>query len=114
MRKETVKFLKDVSKLELRFPVAEIARKTGFSKGNVSEYLDGKKEPSENFLKKFYEKFYPPDKKHVPKSLELGDLETLERHEYITIIRNQSETIKSQQQTMQFLLANEKKVFATP
>lgn len=51
------KFYEDVKKLGLRSPVAEIARSTGMSKGPVSEYLSGKKVPSEAFLKKFYDSF---------------------------------------------------------
>jgi hypothetical protein len=39
------KFYKDVTELKLRFPVAAIAKATGFSKGNVSDYLNKKKEP---------------------------------------------------------------------
>jgi transcriptional regulator with XRE-family HTH domain len=45
--------------LNLKFPVAAIARATGYSKSNVSDYLSGKKSPSENFLKAFYKFYYP-------------------------------------------------------
>lgn len=50
-------FYKDVEQLELRFPVAEISRKTGESKGNVSSILKKARTPSENFLNTFYNKF---------------------------------------------------------
>lgn len=50
-------FYKDVKSLGLKFPVAEITRATGHSKGNVSRYLSKKLEPSEQFLKAFYEQF---------------------------------------------------------
>lgn len=51
-------FYNDVSALGLKFPVAAISKATGFSKGNVSDYLSRKKEPSENFVKVFYKKLY--------------------------------------------------------
>lgn len=51
------KFYEYVDALGLKFPVAEIATRTGYSKGNISEVLSKSKEPSENFIKKFYEKF---------------------------------------------------------
>lgn len=50
-------FYKHVSTLGLKFPVAAIAKATGFSKGNVSDYLKKVKEPSENFINKVYETF---------------------------------------------------------
>jgi transcriptional regulator with XRE-family HTH domain len=55
---EQQRFLEDVKALGLRFPVKVIASKTGFSKGNVSSYVNGGARPSENFLKKFYECFH--------------------------------------------------------
>lgn len=51
------RFLADVESLKLRFPVARIAKETGFSKSNVSRYLKGDLQPSANFLKVFYEWF---------------------------------------------------------
>lgn len=51
------RFYADLENLDLKFPVAAIAKVTGFSKGNVSDYLGRKKEPSENFLRKFYQHF---------------------------------------------------------
>lgn len=50
-------FYDDVELLGLKFPNAEIAKVTKQSKGAVSEYLNKKKEPSEQFLKLFYEGF---------------------------------------------------------
>lgn len=57
--KQIEQFYKDVEGLNLKFPVAAIAKKTGESKGNVSKYLSKKPrtEPSESFLKKFYDSF---------------------------------------------------------
>jgi transcriptional regulator with XRE-family HTH domain len=48
------KFYQDVEQLELRFPVAEIAIETGFSKSNVSKYLKKARMPSGNFIATFY------------------------------------------------------------
>jgi transcriptional regulator with XRE-family HTH domain len=46
------RFLDAVKKLNIRFPVAEISRKTGYGKTTVADYLS-KKEASEEFLRKF-------------------------------------------------------------
>ena len=51
------KFYRDVESLDFRFPVSEIVRSTGLPKGNVSEVLNKKREPSENFMEKFYSAF---------------------------------------------------------
>lgn len=56
-KEEIEQFYKDVLEIDLKFPVAGIAEATGHSKGNVSKYLSRKLEPSESFLKAFYEKF---------------------------------------------------------
>lgn len=50
-------FIDFVKSLHLRFPIAEISKKTGYSEGVVSRYLNGKILPSEKFLQVFYEKF---------------------------------------------------------
>ena len=42
-----------LNKLKLKFPVAEIARKTGEDKGNVSKILNGKLPISDNFYTTF-------------------------------------------------------------
>lgn len=53
------RFLEAVNSLDAKFRNKEIISKTGYSKGIVSEYLnpDSGKEPSENFLRTFCEKF---------------------------------------------------------
>lgn len=51
------KFYEDVESLGLKFPVAAIQKETGFGKGTVSQYLNKKLEPSENFLTSFYKAF---------------------------------------------------------
>lgn len=59
------KFYEDVKALGLKFPVATIAKETGYSKGNVSAYLKGSA-PSQNFINAFYKKFSNSIKK-VPR-----------------------------------------------
>lgn len=51
------RFYEDVEGMKLKFPVATIAEKTKKAKGYVSEVLRKIKEPSEDFLNTFYEKF---------------------------------------------------------
>lgn len=51
------KFYHDVEKLGFTSPVANIAQKTGYAKGNISSILNRKLEPSEQFINKFYESF---------------------------------------------------------
>lgn len=51
------KFRADVAKLGLKFPGKTISEKTGYDKSTVSSYLKPDGEPSEPFLKAFYEKF---------------------------------------------------------
>lgn len=64
---EIQKFYDHVEGLGLKFPVAAIAKATGYGKGNVSAYLSRKDEPSENFIKAVYEKF-PIGSKKVSRS----------------------------------------------
>jgi phage repressor protein C with HTH and peptisase S24 domain len=52
-----VRFNEMLKKVSLRFPVAEIAKKTGFSKGSVSEILKENRSPTDEFLKKFSEAY---------------------------------------------------------
>lgn len=51
------KFIEAVGSLKLRFPVADIVKKTGYQSGTVSEYLSGKKPVSEKFFKVFCEAY---------------------------------------------------------
>jgi hypothetical protein len=51
-------FYIDLEALGLKRPVAAISKATGYSKGNVSEWINKVKEPSENFINKFYAVFY--------------------------------------------------------
>lgn len=104
-------FLKMVDKLGLRFPVATIARETGYSKGMVSRLLKGEDEPSEFFLIKFKQAFMEerniveedePKDKQVFEDSALGtqykNMETL-----LAIVRDQASTIASQQETIKLL-----------
>jgi hypothetical protein len=50
-------FYKDVESLNLRFPVAELHRKTGFSKGQISQVLNKALTPSEDLIKEFNKSF---------------------------------------------------------
>lgn len=47
-------FYKDVDDLKLRFPVAELVRMTGFSKGQISQVLAKTLSPSDELMKSFY------------------------------------------------------------
>lgn len=47
----------DIALLELRFPVATIAKRTGINKGNVSKVLNGKVPCGDNFHNRFYASF---------------------------------------------------------
>jgi transcriptional regulator with XRE-family HTH domain len=51
------KFYEDLKRLDLRFPGKEIANKLKVSKGYVSDVLNKKKEPSEEFMTDFYKMF---------------------------------------------------------
>ena len=46
-------FLSELHKLKIRFPVAEIVKKTGFTNGTVSEYINSKKQVSPRFFRAF-------------------------------------------------------------
>lgn len=48
-------WLEAVKKLDFRFPVAKISEDTGYKTATVSEYLGGKKDVSERFIRKFCE-----------------------------------------------------------
>ncbi|HEX7846450.1 MAG TPA: hypothetical protein VF476_11680 [Chitinophagaceae bacterium] len=57
-----------VDELDLKHPVKEITDKTGFIKGNVSRYINGKVKYSDSFLRKFCE-VYSLDYKEIKKKL---------------------------------------------
>jgi transcriptional regulator with XRE-family HTH domain len=49
--------LKAIESLNMKFPVVDIANLTGYDKGNVSSYLNGKKSVSGAFINRFQEVF---------------------------------------------------------
>ena len=49
--------LKEIKVLDIKYPTAEISKKTGYSKGTVSNYLTGKGFMSLEFIKTFCEKY---------------------------------------------------------
>lgn len=72
------KFYEDVEKLELRFPFAEIQKKTGESKGTVSGVLTKKREPSKRFLETFY-KHYQAELDEIDAQRSLEKVSLLEK-----------------------------------
>lgn len=55
VKKEDIeRFYSDLEALWLRFPVVAISEATGYSKGQVSDYLNRKKTPSAKFIQEFY------------------------------------------------------------
>jgi len=105
----TKRFINDVEKLKLRFPVQMISERTNTSKSNVSLYLNGKREPSSNFLKKFYAEFFPdtgitesmvvyePEEEYLTKDKYIKQLEDHLRtkDELINQLRKEIENFKS-------------------
>jgi hypothetical protein len=70
------KFYEDVEKLGLKFPGKEISKKLHVSKGYVSDVLNKKKEPSEEFLNDFYNLFTngSQENNNMNDALPVGDL----------------------------------------
>jgi transcriptional regulator with XRE-family HTH domain len=99
-------FLDRVKDLNLRFEVAEISKKTNTSKGNVSAFLNAKREPSENFLKRFNEAFpTETQQQNLLREPEVRYLtgEKSSIKEFLDIIKSQADTIKSQQEELREL-----------
>lgn len=46
-------FIAEVEKLNLKFPVSDISKSTGYNHSNISEYINSKKLVSEKFFKAF-------------------------------------------------------------
>ena len=46
-----------LKKVSFKFPVAEISQRTGYSKGSVSQILQEKRSPTDEFLEKFAKEF---------------------------------------------------------
>jgi len=47
----------DIALLNLRFPIAAIAKRTGIDKGNISKMVSGIEPCSDNFIDQFYVAF---------------------------------------------------------
>lgn len=60
MRVTSEELKKTVDALHIRFPVAELSEKLGYSRSAVSNYLNGVKIPSESFVEAF-KKHYKVD-----------------------------------------------------
>lgn len=78
-------FSEMLKKVSFKFPVAEIHRKTGYSKGSVSEILKGNRSPTDEFLKKFSESF----------GIEIPEQKYTEQIETLNVLSEQVETYAS-------------------
>lgn len=92
------KFYDDVKTLGLKRPIAVIAEKTGYSKGNVSSYLSRKLQPSENFINAFYESF-----KIIPRST-ASNIEPNQSEKQPNTLAEALEIIKQQNAFLQDLV----------
>lgn len=81
-------FLKHVDSLGLKFPVAALSKATGYSKGNVSEYLKSA-DPSENFIKAVY-KAFPKGSENVPP----GTVSSGNESKYVALLERENERLR--------------------
>ncbi|MHA4844470.1 hypothetical protein ACX0G7_09910 [Flavitalea antarctica] len=100
-------FYADVERLKLKSPVASIAKQTGSSRGMVSEYLSGKKDPSANFIRKFYESFA-----HLLNPQDAPADKTVDRTErLLKVLEDDREKLMTQMTTVnQLILTNLNKI----
>lgn len=91
-------FYKDVDALGLRFPVAELHRKTGFSKGQISQVLSKALAPSEDLIKEFNKSFKNVHFDNY--DLPLGDLKVTLK-DYIDLLKEQ--TRKAEEREKEYL-----------
>jgi hypothetical protein len=96
------KFYEDVAALNLVHPVAEIHRRTEISKGYISEVLRKIKEPGEDFLDIFYQKFSIGSQKHndMDKPLPIGDLKVTLK-DYVDLLKDQAK--KAEEREKEYL-----------
>lgn len=93
-------FYADLESLKLRFPVAVLAEKTGYSSGNVSDVLKKKRPPSEKFIEKFYSAFnisqkVPHETNKLQKENPLsGHMITMSIEERISELLDDKKTLK--------------------
>ena len=104
-------FYRDIERLTIKFPVATIAKATGYSHGNVSEYLRRKKEPSEAFLIAFYMWLNKQENALGESETESGSF----KDKYISSLEEQNRLLKEQLnlatgQLRHLLLATQAKV----
>jgi len=99
------KWLKDVKKLSLKFPSTEISEKTGYSRSNISDYLNGKRSPSRIFLQKFYDVFYKDENFQVIDNLTVMEPSTMYGNNLTKIIESKDETIAALKETIETLKA---------
>jgi len=77
-----------LKKVSFKFPVAEISKKTGYSKGSISEILKGNRPPTDEFLKKFSESF----------DINIPDIKYPEQIETLNTISEQTESYDSKKE----------------
>lgn len=97
------KFLNDVKKLTLKFPASEIAEKTGYSRSNVSYFLNGKRQPSRKFIEKFYEVFYKGEEFNVLDNLSVMEPKELYQSNYSKLVDSKDELIEAQKELIKAL-----------
>lgn len=100
------RFLETVDQLGLKFPIAEISEKTGFSQSTVSQYLsrkDNARIVSTKFLRKFCEvyeidfnKLTRIDKKIIPSGLGNIEEKIIQQQATINVLRVMVESLTSQ------------------
>ncbi len=80
-----------IEDLKIRFPVATISRDLQISKGIVSEYINNKKVPSQNFVKLFEKHYnidvntYQNEKTNKVTEEDLFALEVINRHDELML-----------------------------
>jgi hypothetical protein len=100
------KFYEDVEGLKLKFPVAIISKKTEIAKGYVSEVLSKKKEPSEDFIKTFYEKFSIGSETNNDmnnQELPIGNLKVTLK-DYVDLLKEQTKKAEAEKDRLYNLL----------
>ena len=97
-----------IEKRKIRFPVAEIHKKLGGSKGTISEYLAGKKPISENFYRSFMSEFEKQTKVEHSTTTHADDLHKLIETNNITVLalKDSTETTKDLAEMLKGVLSS--------
>lgn len=96
-------FFNDLEKLNLVFPNKELSEKLGFHIGTVSNYLNRKKDPSNSFMHKFYEVFYPNDK-NIQVNTSKSEVKNSSEPNYLQELLDEKDArIKNQEALIAFL-----------